>query len=294
MSDATEGAEMGTGWCSRRDNGSRPGQQARRSWPWRRRCPPWPRMQPAGRCRWAQTAAATFRFAIPAKPLPQAIADLSALTGVQVLYTAERPFSVTAQPVQGTYTAAEALGLMLRGTGLGYRFVRAGAVTLEPLPAAVTGAVSLPGVTVEGRDAGTCPYPPGIDRHQDRHADHEIPASVQVVPRALIDDQQALRVDEALHNMRGTVYINSSEGGSLSGPSCWARDGRGRHSRGTSTAPAMAKGMSGVGGPAIPKCGWTLLCHPRGTRHGLRRARCSRCRQDMRSGELRDRPGNGP
>ena len=50
----------------------------------------------------AQTAAATFRFAIPAKPLPQAIADLSALTGVQVLYTAERPFSVTAQPVQGT------------------------------------------------------------------------------------------------------------------------------------------------------------------------------------------------
>ena len=160
----------------------------------------------------AQTAAATFRFAIPAKPLPQAIADLSALTGVQVLYTAERPFSVTAQPVQGTYTAAEALGLMLRGTGLGYRFVRADAVTLEPLPAAVTGAVSLPGVTVEGRDAGAYHVRQASTGTKTDTPIAKIPASVQVVPRALIDDQQALRVDDALRNVPGTVYIDGGEG----------------------------------------------------------------------------------
>lgn len=160
----------------------------------------------------AQAAPARFRFAIPAKALPQAMAELSAVTGIQVIYTAERPFSVTAQPVQGSYTVAEALGLMLRGTGIGYRFLRADAVTLEPLPAPVSGAVTLPGVAVEGRDVHAYAVRSATAGTKTDTPLAKVPASVQVVPRALIDDQQALRLDEALRNVPGAVYIDGGEG----------------------------------------------------------------------------------
>ncbi|MGE0713856.1 MAG: TonB-dependent siderophore receptor [Alphaproteobacteria bacterium] len=178
------------------------------------------RMERQGRAAAAHQVAAmqvaqapAYRFAIAAKPLPQAIAELSAVTGVQVLYTAEQPFGRMAQPVVGTYTVPEALGLMLRGTGLAYRFLRAAAVTLEPIPVAPSGAVAIPGVTVEGRE--------GVGSYRARSATTatktdtpiaKVPASVNVVPRAVIDDQQALRIDEALRNVPGAVYVNGGEG----------------------------------------------------------------------------------
>ncbi len=71
-----------------------------------------------------------YSFDIPAKPLPQAISDLSAVTGLQVLYTEEQVFEMTSNPVVGTYTAEEALRRLLAGTGVIYRFTGADAVTL--------------------------------------------------------------------------------------------------------------------------------------------------------------------
>jgi outer membrane receptor protein involved in Fe transport len=70
------------------------------------------------------------RFDIPVKPLPQAIADLSAVTGIQVLYAEDQAFAVTSRPVVGSYTVEQALGLMLQGSGIAYRFVGDDAVTL--------------------------------------------------------------------------------------------------------------------------------------------------------------------
>ncbi|BBK34887.1 ligand-gated channel [Allostella humosa] len=170
--------------------------------------------QAAGAVQTAQ-AAPTFRFAIPAQPLPRAIAALSAQTGIQVLYTAEQPFAATARAVEGTYTPAEALGLMLRGTGLGYRFLRADAVTLEPLPAATPGVVSLPGVSVEGRDSAAYRVRSATTATKTDTPIAKVPASVQVVPRAVLDDQQVLRIDEALRNVPGTVFVDGGEGKSI-------------------------------------------------------------------------------
>lgn len=90
----------------------------------------------------------THRLEIPAQPLPQAITALSAATGIQVLYTEEQAFGRTAPAVIGSYSAEEALSLMLRGSGLTYQFVGADAVTLVAAPE--VGAAVLAPVTVTG------------------------------------------------------------------------------------------------------------------------------------------------
>jgi len=79
----------------------------------------------------ATQAEQAYSFDISAKPLPQAITDFSAVTGVQVLYTGEDAFDFTASALQGSYTATQALDRLLLGSGLGYRFTSEDSVTLE-------------------------------------------------------------------------------------------------------------------------------------------------------------------
>ncbi len=72
-----------------------------------------------------------YRFDIPAKPLPQAIADLSAVTGLQVLYTEQSTFDHTSPVLQGSYTVRDALQHLLAGSGLVVRFTGDNSVTVE-------------------------------------------------------------------------------------------------------------------------------------------------------------------
>ena len=73
----------------------------------------------------------TYDFDIPSKPLPQAIADFSAVTGLQVLYTEPSTFGHTAPALRGTFTADQALDRLVAGSGLAYRYTSATTVTLE-------------------------------------------------------------------------------------------------------------------------------------------------------------------
>ena len=66
------------------------------------------RPSPAGSIQPVPTAH-NFTFNIPSKPLPQALTDVSMATGVQILYTSERPFNLTSRPVVGTYSLEQAL-----------------------------------------------------------------------------------------------------------------------------------------------------------------------------------------
>src|SRR5690242_16201716 len=102
----------------------------------------------------AQTPA-TFDIDIAAKPLPEALADLAAVTGLQVVYSGAQPFDRTTQAVKGRLTATDALDRMLTGTGFAYSFVGDNAITLaeapQPQSAAPQGAVTaLPPVVVTG------------------------------------------------------------------------------------------------------------------------------------------------
>lgn len=94
-----------------------------------------------------------YRFDIPAKPLPQAIADLSAVTGLQVLYTEQSTFDHTAPALQGSYTVRDALQRLLAGSGLVMRFTGEHSVTVEL--AGQDGLMTLPPVKVVADNLGS-------------------------------------------------------------------------------------------------------------------------------------------
>ncbi|MFT6420443.1 MAG: outer membrane receptor for ferric coprogen and ferric-rhodotorulic acid [Porticoccus sp.] len=72
-----------------------------------------------------------YQFDIPAKPLPQAIADLSAVTGLQVLYTEQSTFDYIAPTLLGSYTVRDAMQQLLAGSGLVMRYTGENSVTIE-------------------------------------------------------------------------------------------------------------------------------------------------------------------
>ena len=117
----------------------------------------------------AETA---YSFDIPSKPLPQALADFSAVTGLQVLYTETAAFDVTVPALEGTYTARQALDRLLAGSGLVGRFTSADAVTLERAATQVDdGPMRLDPIIVEGgkiaRDYVDTPSSVGIVTGED-------------------------------------------------------------------------------------------------------------------------------
>lgn len=163
----------------------------------------------------AASPAKTFPFNILPQPLPQAITALSAVTGVQVLYTEPSAYQRQAPALKGDYTTAQALGLLLAGSGLTYRFTAPNAVTLEKVPtgASADGGMVLPPVQVEGQGSVETAYGPGVGyvAHESATATKtdtpliEVPQAVSVVTRQQMEDQNVQSVAQALRYSSGVI-----------------------------------------------------------------------------------------
>lgn len=78
-------------------------------------------------------------------------------------------------------------------------------------------AQELPAVKVHAQkeqEGFTAREAPGVTR-QDLPL-RDIPASVKVIPRAVIDEQQALRLDQAVRNVSGVIFTDGGEGTNFS------------------------------------------------------------------------------
>lgn len=169
----------------------------------------------AGSVSWAAQADATPQnFNIPALPLDNALTQLADQAGVRLLYSAELTGKLRSPALSGQYTPEQALKILLRGSGLNVHKTADDAFTLEQLVNAVepqSNQATLGAVTVEGvalLDAND-PY------NKDYKVTHssvstktdtpvmESPTSVQVVSRAVMDDQKVSRITDALENVSG-------------------------------------------------------------------------------------------
>lgn len=112
----------------------------------------------AGTPAQAQTAQ-TSVFAIPPGPVSSALAAFGATSGVQIVYDSSIARGLRSNGVSGARTREQALGEILAGTDLRWRFTSARSVTIEaPQAAAVTGAdivadqdmIQLAPITVSG------------------------------------------------------------------------------------------------------------------------------------------------
>jgi iron complex outermembrane receptor protein len=124
-------------------------------------------------------ASQTFEFNIPAKPLAEAMAVLSAITGLQVRYRDQPPAGLASQSVVGVYTSAEALSRLLTGTGFSARVTDASTVTIEQVAGQgdASGRVELETTTVLGSRRPDIPL-------------SNVPSSITVVDREDIHKEQ--------------------------------------------------------------------------------------------------------
>lgn len=166
------------------------------------------------------------RFQIAPQALADAVTALSLHTTLQVLYDGKLAEGRKSPGVSGTYTPREALERLLAGTGLTYRVVNLGTVTLEPASLSTAPVVqekpvsedkefALSPVTVEGeRDPVEHWYtvPNATTATKTDTPIMETPVSIQVVPYQIMQDQKSYRVQDALENVSG-IQPRGSLGG---------------------------------------------------------------------------------
>ncbi|MBT0676909.1 TonB-dependent siderophore receptor [Komagataeibacter oboediens] len=176
----------------------------------------------------AQTASAstgaTRHFTIAAQPLRTALHQYLEQSGVQVAYPTAAAGNVRAAAVTGNLTPQEALSRLLAGTGLTWRATGPNSVTLAKSAANIT----LGPIRVGGTVTHQNPTGPGVGyvattTMSGTKTDTpitEIPNSIYVVTKQLMQDQQPQNVVEALRYTPG-VYSESlgnySNGSGLDG-----------------------------------------------------------------------------
>ena len=156
-------------------------------------------------------ASETFTFDIESQPLPQAIAEFSAVTGVQVLYTERSTFDYTAPALQGAYSAREALQRLLAGSGLVGRYTSTSAVTVERPDGDGTNQMRLAPITVEGESESAVGPVEGYVANRSATGTKtntpliETPQSISVITQDRLDAQDVNTINDALRYSPGVL-----------------------------------------------------------------------------------------
>ncbi|WP_340115562.1 TonB-dependent receptor [Pelagibius sp. 7325] len=157
-----------------------------------------------------------FTFNIAAQPLASALTQFGQQSGLQVTVDGAIVRDQRVPSVAGTMTAEQALRQLLTGSGLTYRLSGNTTVAIQKA-AADDGAVMLDPIVVETQVESA--YGPVDGYRATRSATGtkmntaimDTPASVQVVPRQVLEDQKAIRLADALRNV-SSVHSSGTTG----------------------------------------------------------------------------------
>ncbi|MFI3187001.1 MAG: secretin and TonB N-terminal domain-containing protein, partial [Methylococcaceae bacterium] len=147
-------------------------------------------------------------FKIPAQPLADALNAFIAASDWQVGFPAGLAQDVKSSAVNGSYTPQQALQQLLVGSGLSYRATGTNTVTLEKAQEQLnkTDPTTLKPMTVKGNRGydQNDPYnknyavPNASTATKTDIAIMDTPVSIQVVPKSVMNDQQDIRIEDAL------------------------------------------------------------------------------------------------
>lgn len=175
----------------------------------------------------AQSAAqgSASAFNIPAQPLTSALTNFARQTGLKIAYPASLTSGKSAAALRGSYTNADALGRLLEGSGLAYRFTGADTVTIVDPTAANGGGVGADGslvldvIDVQGRIEGAfgsfSPAPSSPMAVKLDLPPRQTPATVNTANAELIAEKGDETIYDAIENFAGvTSQGNNSDTGS--------------------------------------------------------------------------------
>ncbi|WKJ90292.1 TonB-dependent receptor [Methylomonas montana] len=162
-------------------------------------------------------------FNIPPQALGSALNAYADTANIQLSYPADLTAGLKSPGVSGQYTTQQALQKLLIGTGIVTRTTANGTITLQKSPDSQADVSTLSAVTVSGDRA----YSDAADPYSKDYATTkafaatktntpiiETPTSIQVIARAVMDDQKSSRVKDALENVSG-VRAQPSLGSSV-------------------------------------------------------------------------------
>ncbi|CAD6873388.1 Ferrichrome-iron receptor [Methylomonas fluvii] len=159
-------------------------------------------------------------FDIPAQPLHSALQKLADQAGVAVFFTEQQVAGKSAPAVKGRFSSREALQKLLTGSGLSYTFTGESSVSIKTADSGSDARTTMPAVTVTGKAVydPTDPYNPDYRLPNASTATKtdtpimETPFSVQVVPKQVLEDQQVVRLDQAVRNVAGVNTSSLNQG----------------------------------------------------------------------------------
>lgn len=157
-------------------------------------------------------------FDLPAGQLADALVALGRQAQMQVLFSPDSVAGLRAPAVSGSMTPQAALDRLLARSGLVAVPSGNGFMVRSPAGASASDATTLAPVTVTGRDLatteGTGSYTPAaVTLGKNAQSLRQIPQSVSVVTRQLLDDQNLVNLDDAMRTVTGITVEAGSIGG---------------------------------------------------------------------------------
>lgn len=150
-----------------------------------------------------------YSINIDAQPLTSALESLAKQTGVKPFLVNELAQGKRVGALSGQYGVKDALDRLLTGSGLSYTFTAEDAVVIKPIQP-VDNTLSAVTVTDKYQENATSYIQiNSISATKTNTPIKQIPQSIQVIKRSLIDDQQSLNVSESLKNVSGIVTNTS-------------------------------------------------------------------------------------
>lgn len=172
-------------------------------------------------CSTSAALADSRQYNIPAGSLATALNKLAESSGMQLVYDTSIAGNRQTNGLTGKYSLETAMQQLLGNSGLSYRITGNNTIVIEKRPlSSKQEPIALKGITVTGqalKDAND-PYNTDYNRSNAATATKtdtpimETPMSIQVVPRAAIQDQQAVQIGDAVKNVSG-VFPDFTWGG---------------------------------------------------------------------------------
>jgi catecholate siderophore receptor len=147
-----------------------------------------------------------LRFDIPAGPLGAVVAEIQRISGLTIAITNEAIAEIGSPGVSGVLTPMQAVARALAGTSVTSRITAPNSVSLEIRLASE--AVDVTGVIPHARPSSPKYVRPLV----------EVPQTIEVIPRAVMEAQGVTTLSDALRNVPG-ISLQAGEGGGASNTS---------------------------------------------------------------------------
>ncbi|MCI8212143.1 TonB-dependent receptor [Pseudomonas sp. S25] len=155
----------------------------------------------------AQVSAQEIDFNIPAQPLASALQTFGQQANVQLLYSPDDTQSLNSTALRGRYEPKDAIGVLLKGTGLAYSLQ---GNTLTVTGRGTAGSMELGATNIDGKGLGmttegTGSYTTGATNTATRLnlSLRETPQTVSVITRQRLDDQNLNSLAKVLEQTPG-------------------------------------------------------------------------------------------